>query len=69
MPSASSRFVTLSERVVPEERRQSRNILKPSWQSLVADGLSNREVASELSLSEHTLKKYMFRIFDKLGIF
>ncbi|MEP6644752.1 MAG: response regulator transcription factor [Acidobacteriaceae bacterium] len=37
--------------------------------ALVADGLSNREVALELGLSEHTVKKYMFRIFDKLGIF
>ena len=36
--------------------------------ALVADGLSNREVAHELSLSEHTIKKYLFRIFDKLGI-
>jgi DNA-binding NarL/FixJ family response regulator len=36
--------------------------------ALVADGLSNREVASELRLSEHTIKKYLFRIFDKLGI-
>lgn len=36
--------------------------------ALVSDGLSNREVARELSLSEHTIKKYMFRIFDKLGI-
>jgi len=36
--------------------------------ALVADGLSNREVARELSLSEHTVKKYLFRIFDKLGI-
>ncbi len=36
--------------------------------ALVADGLSNREVASELGLSEHTIKKYMLRIFDKLGI-
>ena len=35
---------------------------------LVAEGLSNREVAHELSLSEHTIKKYLFRIFDKLGI-
>jgi DNA-binding NarL/FixJ family response regulator len=32
------------------------------------DGLSNREVACELRLSEHTIKKYLFRIFDKLGI-
>jgi DNA-binding NarL/FixJ family response regulator len=36
--------------------------------ALVADGLSNREVAEELDLSEHTIKKYLFRIFDKLGI-
>jgi Bacterial regulatory proteins, luxR family len=36
--------------------------------ALVADGLSNRQVANELSLSEHTVKKYLFRIFDKLGI-
>lgn len=36
--------------------------------ALVADGLSNREIARELNLSEHTIKKYLFRIFDKLGI-
>jgi DNA-binding NarL/FixJ family response regulator len=36
--------------------------------ALVADGLSNREVARELNLSEHTIKKYLFRVFDKLGI-
>jgi hypothetical protein len=34
----------------------------------VADGLGNREIARKLSLSEHTIKNYMFRIFDKLGI-
>jgi DNA-binding NarL/FixJ family response regulator len=36
--------------------------------ALVADGLSNREVAGELGLSEHTVKKYLLRIFDRLGI-
>ncbi len=36
--------------------------------ALVADGLSNRDVAGELGLSEHTVKKYLFRIFEKLGI-
>jgi DNA-binding NarL/FixJ family response regulator len=36
--------------------------------ALVAEGLSNRETAAELGLSEHTVKKYMLRIFDKLGI-
>ena len=36
--------------------------------ALVADGLSNRDVARELGLSEHTIKKYLFRIFDKVGV-
>ena len=36
--------------------------------ALVSDGLSNRDVATELGLSEHTVKKYLFRIFEKLGI-
>ena len=36
--------------------------------ALVAEGLANREIARELNLSEHTIKKYLFRIFDKLGI-
>jgi DNA-binding NarL/FixJ family response regulator len=35
---------------------------------LVAQGLSNRAIAGELKLSEHTVKKYLFRVFDKLGI-
>jgi DNA-binding NarL/FixJ family response regulator len=36
--------------------------------ALVAEGLGNRQIASELNLSEHTIKKYLFRIFEKLGI-
>jgi DNA-binding NarL/FixJ family response regulator len=35
---------------------------------LVADGLTNRAVAAELGLSENTIKKYLFRIFEKVGI-
>jgi len=35
---------------------------------LVAEGWGNREIAGKLGLSEHTVKNYLFHIFDKLGI-
>jgi len=34
----------------------------------VVEGLSNREIADQLKLSEHTVKNYLFHIFEKLGI-
>jgi DNA-binding NarL/FixJ family response regulator len=34
----------------------------------VAEGMSNREIALRLTLREHTVKNYLFRIFDKLGV-
>lgn len=36
--------------------------------ALVAEGLGNRPIVRQLNLSEHTVKKYLFRIFEKLGI-
>lgn len=36
--------------------------------ALVAEGLTNRDVSKHLRISEHTVKNYLFRIFDKLGI-
>jgi DNA-binding CsgD family transcriptional regulator len=35
---------------------------------LLAEGFGNRDIARELSLSEHTVKNYLFKIFDKLGV-
>jgi DNA-binding NarL/FixJ family response regulator len=35
---------------------------------LVADGFGNREVAQQLGLSAHTVKNYLFSVFEKIGV-
>jgi DNA-binding NarL/FixJ family response regulator len=35
---------------------------------LIAQGLTNKEISARLSLSEHTIKNHLFRIYEKLGI-
>jgi DNA-binding NarL/FixJ family response regulator len=35
---------------------------------LAAKGKTNRAIAGELNLSEHTVKNYLFRAFEKLGV-
>lgn len=33
----------------------------------VSEGLTNRDISNQLHLSEHTVRNYLFRIFNKLG--
>lgn len=35
---------------------------------LVADGLKNREIAQTLRVKEHSIRNYVYRIFEKLGV-
>ena len=57
LPASSSRGEPLSLLTAREE----------SVVRLVAQGMSNREIAGHLGLSEHTVKNTMFRLFEKLG--
>jgi DNA-binding NarL/FixJ family response regulator len=34
----------------------------------LTEGLSNRDIATTLKLSEHTIKNHLFHVFDKLGV-
>ena len=45
--------------LTPREREVAR---------LVGDGLCNSEVAHRLGLSIHTVKNYLFSVFDKIGV-
>jgi DNA-binding NarL/FixJ family response regulator len=35
---------------------------------LVAEGLTNKQISAQLDLSLHTVRNYLFKIFDKLGV-
>lgn len=63
----------LLEKLVPLRllNAQGRPMLTNKEQAIansVTEGYTNREIAKKFQLSEHTIKNYLFRIFDKLGI-
>ena len=35
---------------------------------LIADGLKNREIAERLEVKEHSVRNYIYKIFEKLGV-
>jgi len=55
---------------IPDERkREDLNITRRELEilELIAQGLSNREIAEKLFVSENTVKTHSSRVFDKLG--
>jgi two-component system nitrate/nitrite response regulator NarL len=47
------------------------NLLSKREQEVVqclVQGMTNREIAHQIGLSPHTVKNYLFRVFDKLGV-
>lgn len=59
---ASAPPPSLNAKKVPPLSKQEHGIVR-----LVAEGMTNRDIARQMSLSENTVRNYMFRIFDKLG--
>ena len=53
---------------VPSPGMKSLAVRETQVANLVAEGLSNRDVAVKLGLSEHTVSNYLFHIYNKLGI-
>jgi len=74
---ANSREMTLAvealanSRIVRPMNGNGLNLLSRREMEVVrclAEGMTNREIAERLQLSQHTIKNYLFRVFDKLGV-
>jgi NarL family two-component system response regulator LiaR len=62
--------VTSRSPLIPDERkREDLHITRRELEilALIAQGLSNREIAEKLFVSENTVKTHSSRVFDKLG--
>ena len=60
--SESPRVKGYMRRKVPLTKREEEIV------SLVTAGKTNRDIALQLELSEHTIKNHLFRLFRKLGV-
>jgi ATP/maltotriose-dependent transcriptional regulator MalT len=59
----SRRDAPTDENLIEELTAREREVL-----ALVADGRSNRDIATGLGISEHTVKFHLASLFGKLGV-
>jgi len=52
----------------PDEARQKLTPRELEIVSAVVAGYTNKEISENLKLTQHTVKNYLCRIFDKLGV-
>jgi DNA-binding CsgD family transcriptional regulator len=70
VPVLKEILVPVDQPFVPDERRrQDLGITQREFEilELIARGMSNREIADKLFVSENTVKTHSSRVFDKLG--
>jgi len=61
--SALPRFDPLKSGALALLSKREREVIQS-----VVEGQTNRQIAETLGISQHTVKNYMFKIFDKLGV-
>jgi two-component system response regulator DevR len=68
-PSVTGRLLSrLRDGEPRDERLASLTVREREVLALIADGLSNRQIAEHLSLAEKTVKNYVSAVFVKLGM-
>jgi DNA-binding CsgD family transcriptional regulator len=65
---ASSRSVVIGDSTRHVDPRAKLSPRQLEVAELIGDGLTNAQIASELTLTEMTVKKYVSRIFDATGL-
>jgi two-component system nitrate/nitrite response regulator NarL len=61
----------MNQKPLQPGRRGLNTLLTPRQREvleLVTEDMNNHEIALELGLTEHTVRNYIFQIFDKLGV-
>ena len=69
-PGAASGAVSAGQPFLPDEKRREDLRITPrelEILNLIAQGMSNREIADSLFVSENTVKTHSSRVFEKLG--
>lgn len=61
-------FARIAPPILPDKDKIPLSRREREVAELVAEGFSNREISTQLGLSEHTIKNYLFHIYEKLGM-
>ena len=70
-PDATSRVLRLLRAGTGTDRAADLSVLSAQERrvlALVADGLTNKQVGEQLTLSENTVKNYLVSVFEKLQV-